>query len=235
MQRHDFQSEQSQGQNIKQDFNHLLVVASLAKISLSRSCTEYRWRNLSRPCIHTLHPPGRQQRRRHHTAQRNTPRKIQHGINIPIISPTRRTIPVQGLRNQRTHNPKQPAPKTRHTTRRPAHMRRKRLGRPAIEHRIEHALKKVLEAKHAEVFGNRVNGCEEENGDAHERRRKDHGPFAAEARHAVHDCAGKDAEDAACVGVDVRCVGEGKRLGGCAVFEGEDAREVETCSRREYV
>lgn len=111
-------------------------------------------------------------------------------------------------------------------------MRRKRLGRPAVEHRVKHALKKVLEAEHSEAFRNRVDGRKEENGDAHEGRREDHGPFAAEARHAVHGCAGEDTENAACVGVDVRGVGEGERLRGGAVFEGEDAREVEAC---EYV
>lgn len=132
------------------------------------------------------------------------------------------------LRNQRTHNPKQAAPETRHTTRRAADRRGKGLGRPPIQHGVEHALEKILHGEEAQILGDRVDGCEEEDGCAHETRGEDHGPFAADGGDAISYAAEEDAEDTRGVGVDVACVGEGQGLVDVAVFEGEDAGEVDT-------
>lgn len=90
-----FQYRASPRTKFKLKFKHLLGMASPAKDFLAYLNRMPMAKPFSRPCIHTLHPLGRQQCRRHHTPQRNTPRKIQHGINIPIPCPLRRTIPVQ--------------------------------------------------------------------------------------------------------------------------------------------
>lgn len=108
----------------------------------------------------------RQQRCSQHTPQRNPARQIQHGIHIPLPA-RRRTLPIQPLRNQRTHNPKQPAPKARHAARRAAYGRGKRLGCPAVQHGVEHALEKVLHGEEAQVLGDRVNCRKQNDADAH--------------------------------------------------------------------
>lgn len=132
------------------------------------------------------------------------------------------------LRNQRTHNPKQPTPEARHSAGRPADRRGERLRGPTVQHGVEHALEEVLHGEEPQVLGHRVDRRKQQDRGAHEARREDHGPLAAERGDAVHDAAEEDAQDARGVGVDVACVGEGEGLGGVAVFEGEDAWEIET-------
>jgi hypothetical protein len=129
------------------------------------------------------------------------------------------------LRYQRTHNPKQPAPKTRNSTRRPPDRRRKSFRRPPIQHRIEHALEEILHDVEADITGGAVDTAEQEDGNAHHGGGEDHGVFAADARDAVGCGAKQDADDAGEVDVDVGTVGvaEGEVKG--AVFCGEDFGE----------
>jgi hypothetical protein len=126
------------------------------------------------------------------------------------------------LRNQRTHNPKQPAPKTRNPTRRPPYRRRKSFRRPSIQHRIKHALEEILHDVEADITGGAVDTTEQEDGNAHHGGGEDHGIFAADARDTVRCGAEQDANDAGEVDVDVGAVGvaEGEVKG--AVFCGED-------------
>lgn len=71
------------------------------------------------------------------------------------------------LCNQRTHNPKQPTPEARQTARGASDWRGERLGSPAVQNGIEHALEKVLHDVQPDVASGRVYGAEDEDGGCH--------------------------------------------------------------------
>lgn len=72
------------------------------------------------------------------------------------------------LRNKRADNPKEPTPETGHAASRPTDRRRERLRRPPVQHGVEHGLKEVLQCEKALVFGDSVDGREQEYGRPHE-------------------------------------------------------------------
>lgn len=88
-------------------------------------------------------------------------------------------------------------------------MCRKRFGRPSVKHCIEHTLEEILHCIKSDVGGFGVYSSEEEEGEAHESRGADHGPFAADAGDAVHEGAEEDARDAADVDNDEVAIGGG--------------------------
>ena len=110
-------------------------------------------------------------------------------------------------RYQRTHDAEQPPPETRNATRSTPDRRRESLRRPTIEHGVEHRLEEIFHDIEADVGSLGVDGCEEEEGEAHECGRAYHSPLAPDAGDRVHECAEEDAEDAGEVDEDEVAVG----------------------------
>jgi hypothetical protein len=138
-----------------------LRLSSLYKLLVQYTPTATKY--LSIPIhLHTLPPQHlpRQQRRRNHTPQAHPTRQIQHIIDPTPPFPTR----IQPLRNKRTHNAKQSAPKTRNTARRTSYRCRKSFRRPSIQYRVEHGLEKVLHDVESDVRCGAVDAAEQEDG-----------------------------------------------------------------------
>jgi len=89
------------------------------------------------------------------------------------------------LRNKRTDNAKQPPPETRHATRGTTHGRRKGLARPAVQHRVEHALAEVFHGAETDVGCGTVYGAEDKDRNAHKGGGENHGEFAADMKCLV--------------------------------------------------
>lgn len=124
------------------------------------------------PLLQHLHPPRLRQkhtqRRRHKHA---SARHIQHA---------RPAARIHLPRNKRGHDARQAAPEAREARRAAAHAGRERLGRPAVQHRVERRLEEVLHRVEAGGGRGRRDRAVEEEGDAHERGGEDHDPFAPE-------------------------------------------------------
>lgn len=81
-------------------------LASLYTNKQKRACLKQKRNSrhgCSRPLVLRFHQMRRQQRRREHTTQRHPPRKIQHGIYIPVAVRSCR-ISIQMLRHKWTHD-----------------------------------------------------------------------------------------------------------------------------------
>ena len=100
--------------------------------------------------------------------QRDRDRAHEH----PRTSQVQGTIQALGeqfCRDERGHDAEEATPEAGDPAGGAADGRGERLGRPAVEDGVEHGLEEVLHHVQADVGGLRVDGREEEEGDAHER------------------------------------------------------------------
>lgn len=81
----------------------------------------------------------------------------------------------------------------------------------------------------AYVGGFAVDGAEEEDADAHHGGGNDHGPFAADGGHAVHERSQDDTDDPWEVDVDVGAICVFQRQVDLSVLCGENGGEVASC------
>lgn len=135
----------------------------------------------------------RQQRNAHRTHKHARARQIQHRVDARI---------QQMRRYQRTDDAEQSSPKARQPRRRATNRRRERLGRPPVQHGVEHALEEVFHAVDADVGSLGVDLGEDEQARAHHGAGEYHGELPA----VVEGGAEGDAGDAKEVDVNVGAV-----------------------------
>lgn len=130
----------------------------------------------------------RHQQQRNSTNKHSRTRQIQRTIQIVL---------QEHGRNQWSYYAEQASPEACNSACSASDRRRVRFGRPTIENGVEHTLEEVFHGVEADVRTLCVYCREKKEGDAHQRRRAHHSPFAPNTRDSVHQRAKKDTWHAA--------------------------------------